>query len=259
MTRRLFCRFGLWEGLQAQAPVGEGLAVIFKDAVVYLGQVKGDVGQIYLADDVLEFVYVHPRVLHTAQGDVKAEVRLDDTAFSLEMLPDVLDQRQEILWGVGGGEVDDLAVGTRGKGVEQVEGDGGRHGIVQQTVEPRHHVHAVGGKVQESHRDVVIAALPAYVDAAQQVAQLPEPVVVKGDGYFYFEISFHRFPVFNTPTACCLEMTLSCAVLFNQITQFFNVITKILIKMPVTPRRTDNRANNTSYTCYNAKPEHLGI
>ena len=244
MTRRLFCRFGLWEGLQAQAPVGEGLAVIFKDAVVYLGQVKGDVGQIYLADDVLEFVYVHPRVLHTAQGDVKAEVRLDDTAFSLEMLPDVLDQRQEILWGVGGGEVDDLAVGTRGKGVEQVEGDGGRHGIVQQTVEPRHHVHAVGGKVQEGHRDVVIVTLPSDVDTAQQVAQLPEPVFVKGDGYFYFEISFHR---------------LSGTVLFNQITQFLNVITKILIKMPVTYCRTNNRANNTNYTSNNAKPEHLGI
>ena len=254
MTRRLFCLFGLWVGLQAQAPVGEGLAVIFKDAVVYLGQVKGDVGQIYLADDVLEFVYVHPRVLHTAQGDVKAEVGLDDTALGLEMLPDVLNQRQEVLRGLGGGEVDDLAVGTRGKGVEQVEGDGGSHGIVQQTVEPRHHVHAVGGKVQESHRDVVIAALPAYVDAAQQVAQLPEPVVVKGDGYFYFEISFHRFPVFKTPTACCLEMTLSGAVLFNQITQFLNVITKILIKVPITHRCTNNRANETSCSCRNARP-----
>lgn len=244
MTRRLFCRFGLWEGLQAQAPVGEGLAVIFKDAVVDLGQVEGDIGQIDLADDVLEFVHVHSRVLHTAQGDVKAEVGLDDTALGFEKAPDVFDQRQEVLRGVGGGEVDDLAVGTRGKGVEQVEVDGGSHGIVQQTVEPRHHVHAVGGKVQEGHCDVVIVALPAYVDAAQQVAQLPEPVVVKGYGHFYFEISFHR---------------LSGTVLFNQITQFLNVITKILIKMPVTYCRTNNRANNTNYTSNNAKPEHLGI
>ena len=254
MTRRFFCLFGLWEGLQAQAPVGEGLAVVFKDAVVDLGQVKGDVGQIHLADDVFEFVHVHSRVLHTAQGDVKAEVGLDDTALGLEMLPDVLNQRQEVLRGLGGGEVDDLAVGTRGKGVEQVEGDGGRHGIVQQTVEPRHHVHAVGGKVQEGHRDVVIVTLPSDVDTAQQVAQLPEPVFVKGDGYFYFEISFHRFPVFNTPTACCLEMTLSGAVLFNQITQFLNVITKIFIKVPITHRCTNNRANETSCSCRNARP-----
>ena len=224
--------------------MAEGFAVVFKDAVIYLGQVEGDVRQIHLADDVLEFVHVHSRVLHTAQGDVKLEIRLEDAALGLEKAPDIFDQGQEILRGVGGGEVDDLAVGPRGKGVEPVEGDGGRHCIIQQIVEPRNHVHAVGRKVQEGHRDVVIVALPAYVDAAQQVAQLLEPIVVKGDGHFYFEIRFHR---------------LIGALLVNQITQFFNIITKILIKMPVTPCRTNNRANNTNYTCYNAKPEHLGI
>lgn len=227
----------------------EGFAVVFKDAVVYLGQVEGNVGQIYLADDVLEFVHVHPRVLHTAQGDVKAEVGLDDTALGLEMPPDVLNQRQEVLRGLGGGEVDDLAVGTRGKGVEHVEGDGGRHGIVQQTVEPRHHIHAVGGKVQKGHGDVVIVALPADVDAAQQVAQLPEPVIVKGDGHFYFEISFHRFL-----TACCLEMTLISAFKKYHMFKFLNVIAKIIIKVPVTHRCTDNRANETSCSCRNARP-----
>ena len=178
--------------LQAQAPVAQGLAVVFKDAVIYFGQVEGDVGQVHLGDDVLEFLHVHPRVLHTAQGDVEFEVRLEDAALGLEKAPDVFDKCQEILRGIGGGEVDDLTVGARGKGVERVKGHGWSHSIVQQSVEPRHQVHAIGCKVQKGHGDVVIVALPADVNAAQQVTQLPEPVIVEGDGHFYFEISFHR-------------------------------------------------------------------
>lgn len=219
--------------------MAQGLAVVLEDAVIHLGQVEGDGGQIYLADDVFELIDVHPRILYTTQGDVKFEIGLEDAALGFEKAPDVLDQCQEILRGIGRGEVDDLAMGTRGKGVERVEGDGGGHGLAQNAVQTGHEIHTVGGKVQEGHRDVVIVALPAYVDAAQQVAQLPKPILVKGDGHFYFEISFHR---------------LIGALLLDQITKFLNVITKILIKVPITHRCTNNRANETSCSFRNARP-----
>ena len=51
-----------------QFPQAERLAT--EDAILDTGQLHREPWQINLADDVLELVHVHPRVLHPAQGYV---------------------------------------------------------------------------------------------------------------------------------------------------------------------------------------------
>ena len=122
---------------------------------------------------------------------MQLEVGLNLTTLGLEITPDVLDQRQKIGGGIGGREVYDLTMIARGKSVKLVKCEGRGHGIIEDVVQPGHQIDIIGRKIQEGHRDVVVSPLPAYVHAIEQVAQLPEPVIVKGDGHFDFQITLH--------------------------------------------------------------------
>ena len=171
-------------------PQAERLAA--EDAVLDFGQFHRERGQIHLADDVLEFAHIHPCILHTAQGDVQLEIGLYFTALGLEISPDVLNQRQKVGGGIGGREMDNLAVIARGKGVKLVKGEGRGDRIIEDVVQPGHQIDIIGRKIQEGHRDMIVSPLPTDIDAIEQVAQLPEPIIVKGDRHFDFKITLHR-------------------------------------------------------------------